>query len=631
MDLKCHKVNLQKQYKAKRTHTKEFDQMFSEEIANIVKDPIYIYRNYWKIIDQITGRMIPFVPWDGEQEELIYNINIYPYWVIVKSRRNGVTEILCRESLKRALLYNHQYIPYISKNQRDSIKTIRIVRDQHNWLTGEADFLRSPLLSDNAQMLQFGYTEPDDFGNKIVKGSNSIIQAFPKGEDAVSGVTATTVPWDEAALQPNTHELFAYALPIIEGTGAEFIISSTARGVGNKHSQLYRQSVDYWERQLEDKKTKFKSMFIGFFARPGRTQADWNSHLREIGNINLCKQEYPRTAEEAFQASSGCVFDIPTLMYMLNNAPLKPMVGSGKFVAERERHPDGIEGKCNTATITFIPVDYGYEVKIYKEYNPQHNYIAGIDVAMNVPGGDYTVCQIFDLFTGEQVAVYRFRKNPELCANDCEILCKWYGEPLAIIEKDGPGLAFLQRFRQIYDNIHGRETIDGIVDKVDYQKLGTSTRGTTKEAYIGLVMTFIYNSVKRDPENPEIITGRSNWGWIYDPVTLEEGLNFVGEETDSGHVKMHADKDAKMDSEDEGSEKMHDDTVIGVMQVCIGIKNEGRQIRKEKSKSKIITILDQFWGEHPDNEYGIIPNLQAPKGNLRAILKKRGLLRNAVL
>lgn len=591
--LKCYRADLQRQYKERRTHTKEYEQMLNSEICNIWLDPVYLYLHYWDITDSETGRIIKFIPWP-RQEELIYALNSgHKFWVNLKSRRMGFTEIAARENLKSALFKPNQDIIVLSKNQEFANEYVRKIKNQHNWLIGKADFLRSPMLHEKVDMLHFGYEIKDDFGSKITQGRNSKITAFPRGESAVVGATATDVFMDEFGLQPNSHTLFAYTFPVVEGTGARLIISSTFRGFGTKHAQLFRQAYDFWELGKTEKETRFKWFFLGYFDRPGRTQATWDADLREYANPNLLKTEYPRTWQEAFQASSDCYFDVPALQYMLDKAPMKPQFGYGKLVAERTHLSEGIYGKCKPETIEFVETGLGGDLKVFKLYNINHLYIAGIDCAQGSnPKSNYTVCEIFDLHTGEQCAVYRVRKTPEQCADDSEVLCKWYGEPLAIIEKDGPGLAFLQRFRQIYSKIYGRETIDGIVDKVDYTRLGTSTRQTTKVAYMGLVIQFIYKCVKRNPDDASEIIGRSNYGWLYDTVTIEECLNYI--ETESG--RLEADKRAKMDTEGEGDEKMCDDTVMALMQFCIGLKNEGRQYEKSYSP-QLVSDADRVWAK----------------------------------
>jgi len=369
-------------------------------------------------------------------------------------------------------------------------------------------------------------------------------------------------------------------------------MASTAEGFSTTHSKLYLQGVNYWHKGRKDQYTRFKPFFMGYFERPGRTQEQWDKELADFnGDVNMCKQEYPRTAEEAMQANSKCTFNVQTLRFMYENAPLKPMIGSGKLIANRPELSPGIYGKCNTQSIQFIPQQFGAELKIYLQPDLTHPYIAGIDCGMGVHR-DYTVCQIFDMVTGEQAAIYRNNiKTPEQCADDVEILCKWYGEPLSIIERDGPGLAFLQRFKQIYNQIYGPETLDGFIDKVNYQKLGTSTRRTVKEAYIGLVQSFIYKAVERNPQNADDITGRSKFGWLYDMTTIEECLNYVT--TDTG--KMEADREVRMELDKDGSEEMHDDTVIALMQCCIKLVESDRKTNQYQTKNKPYNIIDRIY------------------------------------
>lgn len=590
--LKSYRKDLQKQWTEGKVNTKEYIRMRDEEITNIFLDPTFLYTYYWEIEDD-TGRIVPFHLW-LKQEEFIWGINDprYRFWVNLKSRRMGFTEMLIREMLKDALLKNNQNEIVISQNQAKANIIIRKLKQQHQWLKGKADFLRSPVYAERIDQVHFGYSEKDALHTTVIKGQNSIVTAYPKGENAVVGETARgKVFWDEMTLQDNTHAVFAYLLPILEGTDASLIVSGTARGMGNKLYELFTNA-------FEGRSNGFKWFFMGYFDRPGRTQATWDAEVNKVGSKQLVMQEYPRTPEEAFQASGQCIFDVPTLKYMLKHAPSKPEFGQGILTAPRQELAEGIYGKCNEQYIKFVETGVGGAVKVFVPYNPEHEYLCGVDCALGKGrNNDYTFAWILDLVTGEQVATYRKKDMPEHCADDIEVLCKWYGSPLAIVERDSPGLAFLQRFRQIYSNIHGKTDVEGWIDTTDYTKLGTSTRHQNKETFISGLVKFVWDCVERDNDTGDII-GRSKWGWINDSTTLEEMLNFVRTETG----RLEADKDAKMGDDDGSDEKMHDDSVTSGMQIIIGLSSSGRYYLSNKSHTKIQSFISRIL----DNELKIM-------------------------
>lgn len=76
--------------------------------------------------------------------------------------------------------------------------------------------------------------------------------------------------------------------------------------------------------------------------------------------------------------------------------------------------------------------DSGVSVRIYREYDPTHSYIVGVDTAGT--GSDYNVAQVIDAADGTEAAVIRMRDGEEMFAACCYLIGRDYGWALIAAE-----------------------------------------------------------------------------------------------------------------------------------------------------------------------------------------------------
>lgn len=150
------------------------------------------------------------------------------------------------------------------------------------------------------------------------------------------------------------------------------------------------------------------------------------------GKVDIFHQEYPCTPEEAFLASGHPVFDHKDLA----------------------RHPL-IQGTSGELEITderpikrllFTPADHG-ALTIFKRPEKGRMYVIGadpskgIDVSLAKRGEnpDFSAGFVSDLFTGEQVALYRERSRPMRFAEYLVLLGRFYNWAYIIPEANDPG------------------------------------------------------------------------------------------------------------------------------------------------------------------------------------------------
>lgn len=209
-------------------------------------------------------------------------------------------------------------------------------------------------------------------------------------------------------------------------------------------------------------------------------------------------------------------------------SPLK-----GNIVCKYTDVGDPIKG-----TERFVPDDNGY-LTIYRQPETGRPYVIGGDTAEG--GHDYSVMQVIDNITGEQVAVWRGHTDTDLYAKQAYSLGWYYNQALISIEVNFDLHPVKELDRLGYHRQYKREVIDEI-SKVKQHKHGFRTTKVTRGPIIGELVQV----VREEPSS------------INDLQTLEEMLTFVRNE----------------DGRPEAQDGKHDDTV---MALAIAHASRGQQ------------------------------------------------------
>lgn len=146
------------------------------------------------------------------------------------------------------------------------------------------------------------------------------------------------------------------------------------------------------------------------------------------GSLDLFKQEYPSSAEEAFLASGRPRFDISTLRKLKASAK-KPIRQHGLL-------------------------------DIYAEPDPLANYTLGCDTSEGLITGDKSSVIIINCKTFSVDAEYNGLLAPDILANYLEDWANLYNKALAVIEINNHGLATVNELKHTYFNIYYRKTFD---------------------------------------------------------------------------------------------------------------------------------------------------------------------------
>jgi hypothetical protein len=282
--------------------------------------------------------------------------------------------------------------------------------------------------------------------------------------------------------------------------GTTVIVESTANGIGGPFYDLWQQANDPqekgdWEplffawfehpeyvRDLEMPRAVFQrslddeEMFlhrqldVEFESLAWRRWAIRNKCERSVDRFH---QEYPSTPEEAFLVSGRPVFDPKILARMpVDRAPIR-----GDLTVT-DSYPN--------QQIVLQAKDSG-EVEVFRRPERNRSYAIGIDTARGIDVGDgaksdpdYSVAQVLDIDSGEQVASIAMRISPLEWARTVALLGKWYNHAFLVPEANENGLSVIEKLCSIYpiQQIYRRKPLPDHRDSPKLEELGwwTDTR-----------------------------------------------------------------------------------------------------------------------------------------------------------
>ena len=334
-------------------------------------------------------------------------------------------------------------------------------------------------------------------------------------ETARSG-TFHNVHVSELAFFPNPEKTMVALLQCVpDEQNTMVVLESTANGVGGYFYDMWMQAVageneftpiflpwftdPLYTREFPDEETKqeFKKLVEYTYTNTsGSTvytdeyllmkQFDltleqlywrkWTIANKCGGDVEMFKQEYPSTPEEAFIASGRPRFDIKIVKQYDINAQ-KP-IKTGFFTRV---------GK--STAIQFEESDKGY-VQIYKMPIPGKYYVLGADVAEGLVTGDYSVGIVLD-DNCDVVCLWRGHIDPDLFGKQLVAMGYFYNEAYIIAEVNNHGLTTLKSIiNEDYYNLYYSLVMDKITDEMT-KKVGWSTNVKTKPVAIDKLAEFI--------------------------------------------------------------------------------------------------------------------------------------------
>lgn len=438
----------------------------------------------------------------------------------------------------------------------------RRFHERYKAFAGKIALPPSVVLTDRINY-EYGGEPESSFIQVKTAGSTNFGRSF-----RLTNVHFSEFPYYERPLDTLTAVMSA--VPKLPDTCA--VIEGTAKTIGDTFHKLWQDAMD------PASESEWLGLFMGWWEHPTNrmrvtvapdrfqeslSKEEWelkarfNLDLEQLAwrrwtIINDCardetrfKREHPATPEEAFTASSRNRFSVPHIQRM----PIQrdPLVGELRV---DETDPE--------KRLVFHPGEHG-ALRVWKRPERGRLYAVGADCAQGIDvtegdgqsDPDYSVGQILDRDTGEQVACLRARMMPGETGRYMARVCRWYNmaQLAGEINPGGGGVSMLEAvLNSDYPRslLYHRSVAPDQDPQTRSDKLGWETGGVSRPLLISMLDELI----------------RQDSLAIHDAITQQELLTFVIKKTGKA----------------EHQSGCHDDTVIALALACVVILRMPRPI-----------------------------------------------------
>ena len=522
-----------------------------------------LIENYMTIISD-RGEEIK-LKFNAPQEKLFFEIvkcvqDERPVrFVILKARQLGFTTFIAGLFFVLTMFQSNKRAIIIANKGDNASMIFSIYQNFYKNLPPE---LKGQLKSDNAKKIE-----------SAVYGSS--IRIIAQGDNAGRGGRFDFAHISEAAFFDDLKNTVLSITQSVHFTNKETMIfmESTANGFndfkdyydgGLIKDSMWRSLFFAWYSGGD-----FKAKYDGFELLPheqaladkfhlNMEQIAWyrNKYLEVNRDLEMLKQENPSEPLDAFITTGNSVFNLERIAKrkeeILKNTPISK--GYFTYSTKGSTFEDTI-----ISNEKFVKNKEG-EITIYKLPVPTHPYIIGIDPA-RAKGVDYTVMQVVDNSTLEQVAVYRKSKEDiDICSITAICLGRMYNNALLIPETNSTESMVKLFQKSNYPNIYVRQTSDASFNGALYEMFGVKTSVVNKKTMVDLGVE---------------ICRENNYCNINDYRTICEMENFVyetNETTGASRIK--------------GIGKTHDDCVMSLLIAYYGRNQMSASIGLEVEQPK---------------------------------------------
>lgn len=342
---------------------------------------------------------------------------------------------------------------------------------------------------------ELAFENPDPKTRYVNPGLRSSLEVYTAGKKSVArGTTIHNLHCSELASWTFASDVIPALLPTVPKNDTSLVIyESTAKGVGNFfHTEWLR---------AKNGESNFLPFFLPWFDLASysrefnsQTQKDeFSTHLNDEekelkqefalsleqlfwrrltiadlrGDVELFRQEYPSTSEEAFLVSGVPIFDRAKLRMIALKCKVPQFRG------------DILDGRL-------VPNEAG-QLKLWRPPEQGQVYTLGADVADGGQGSDYSCVEVWKKlpppYQAEQVAEWHGHIDPYNFAHIIAPIAQLYNEALVAVETNAHGLATQQELQRHYWNLYQQEHFDRYKNQLQ-NKIGWDTTQRTKKLLI---------------------------------------------------------------------------------------------------------------------------------------------------
>ena len=474
-----------------------------------------------------------------------------PRIIVLKGRQQGISTItealMFQDSATRPMVNT-----LIVAHREDSTAALfNMNKLFYDYLPAKLQPMKK---ASNAKELVFENPTSDPAEKRKRPGLRSRIRCITAGgKGAGRSLTQNNVHLSEFAFWPGNkmETLLGIMQSVPDDINTLVVIESTANG--------YDEFKDLWDG-AEKGENGWVPVFLPWFMEPDYRKpvepgVVWKEEERKLkeqfgldekqlawrrwcirtncgGDVNLFRQEYPCTPDEAFLLSGDAFFDNDVIMARRSVAP-KPL-HEGMFAYTEPEMEGG------------APVDWMFTervngfIRIYEEPKDGHPYVLGGDTAGE--GSDRFTAYVIDNSTGKQVAELQHTSSEIFYARQVYCLGRYYNDALIGLEINYSTYPQLKLEEWHYPKFYQRERFDTFTGEM-VKAFGWATSSKTRPVALAELHTIM-------EENPELVV---SWH------TLGEMLTFV------------YDKDRKP----QAASGQHDDLVMAAA-ICYSIRGQQR-------------------------------------------------------
>jgi len=484
---------------AKEAHKRKKLGVYKEDFELFCKEQIRILTK-----DATRG----FVPFEFNEAQKIVNSQIEEQYkrtgkvraIILKGRQMGLSTFAVGR------VYWKSYFNAFNKSvvmAHDSATSDALFNMSRNTIANMPKEFRPSFKKSNSKEIMFDH---NDSGYRLYTAGSP---------EAGRGTTPTIAHLSEVAFWGHDEKILAGLFQgISEADGTEVILESTANGVGNEFHRLWKGAVeginDYipifvpWTLMSEYRRTvldpeEFEESLteeekgIRNLHNLDLGQLYWRRLKIAEGTLTKFKQEYPLTAEEAFQTSGANVFNIEKLQSLVPSEIKKKQM-------------------FNQSSSSFEDFAQG-DLEIFQFPKYDSNFVIGADCALGV-GQDSSACVVMNV-DNEVVALYRNNRiDPSMYGDLLFYLGRYYNNALLAVESNSLGIATLNRLKQMnYVNLYHQTKVANVSNE-EGSRLGWRTTQATKP----MIIAHLKNAIENDDVN------------LASPRIIQECLDYVADD-----------------------------------------------------------------------------------------------------
>lgn len=205
----------------------------------------------------------------------------------------------------------------------------------------------------------------------------------------------------------------------------------------------------------------------------------WDKYNEFNGDLDKLRQEFPSNPVEAFVTSGNSVFNAELLRKRKEEIIREVTYKRGIFQFKAQHSMDG--KRIDVTDREWIETRNG-SIKIFKEPEAGHPYVVVNDPAQG--GEDYYATQVFNNYTGEQVAVYHRNKcDADDAAYQMYCLAKYYNDALLTGETNTTAYLLQMCYKMGYRFIYQDQDIEDLSGRY-MNKFGFKTKQTNRQHMI---------------------------------------------------------------------------------------------------------------------------------------------------